>query len=711
MLRLNPTQLRLDARDLTWHIGRHTERQTLRTTGPPTNKISKTNSPTKNQLEPRTHGLPSSFPQPSAARKADVGDKHDDSIVSNEPVPHDSRSFWDRVLADAGTPTRTQTISQGNATVIEPSDDLLEINHSSRASIEEDHTNWQDTVDAEADYSDDPQSPFRDIDAVKSSDWLIPSSSGSHESTRLEPGIDVDKSNEEQDLLSEKVVKTTQGKRRLSFNAFNFFRRKVTPDLDGNTEANSNDFSTHRDTDGPRESRGTYDRSRSEAANSGSEGDLHDGMYGSRRDRRTISDILEAYVDGRGDEEAGGSQTLSHDAASRSVLPAVPSPQQLHDRSRHASGLPRSSLYISQAAASSSPHKEAATTTAHSEMPASAGLLGLPPRRRKRYKPRSESYPFVSSEDLDMSALPQLDGSSPLQDDLVDLPSLTVSYPSTHNMVPTPPSGIPAWDFHPFGASRAGTPDDQDYTNGGLHSPAQTNYEWSSPHESHQNSVEISSYRSLSSIGSHHAPLASSSHSQMGSVNPSPSRRNLSPFAEPFVPRSARRHPSPQLPLPPPFSATPRNLSLNSAFPPSSSSVSPRTPPSRLPSSYSPSPVVPHSRAHVPVYNDNISPTTQPQTPAELSRNRRPPLASQNPLNTAPARAAPGLTARVEGLAYWQAFATPTRGPSTRTRTRNYRDHEQENVGAVDAEERRWRREMARSIRMGREEVERDGTR
>lgn len=709
MLRLNPTQLRLDARDLTWHIGRHSERQTLRAAGPPTKKINKTKSPKKHQLEPSTHGSHCSFPEPSAARKAEVGDKHEDSIVSNEPVPHDSRSFWDKVLADAGTPTRTQTISQGNATVIEPSDDLLEINHSSRASIEEDHTNWQEKNDAEAAYSDDPQSPFRDTDALNSSDWPIPSSSGSHASTRLEPSIDADKSDEEQNLLSEKVVKTAQGKRRLSFNTFNFFRRKVTPDLDGNTEANANHSSTHRNTDSPRESRGIYYRSRSEIANSGSAGDLHDGMYGSRRDRRTISASLEAYGKGKSDEEARGSETLFNDAASRSVLPAVPSPQQLPYRSRHASGLPRSSLYISQAATSSSPHKKAATTADHSEITASEGLLALPPRRRKRYKPRSESYPFVSSEDLDMSALPQLDGSSPLQGDLVDLPSLTVSYPSTHNMVPTPPSGIPTWDYHPFGASRAGTSDRQDYTNGGLHNAAQTNYEWSSPHESYQNSVEISSYRSLSSIGSHHAPIASSSQSQMGSVNPSPSRRNLSSSAEPFDPRSARRHPSPQLPLPLPFSATPRNLSLNSAFPPSSSSVSPHTPPFRLPSSsYSLSPVVPPSHAHVPVYNDNVSPTTQPQTPAELSRNRQPPLASQNPFNTAPAHAR-GLTARVEGLTNWQAFATPTRGPSTRTRT--YRDPEQENVGAVDAEERRWRREIGNGLRMGREEMGRDGTR
>ena len=701
MLRLNPTQLRLDARDLTWHIDRHNERQNLRVTGPPTNLTNKTRSPRKSQQEACNHDSPYSFPQLPATRITKVGDKHEDSIISGEPVPHDSRSFWDKVLADAGTPTRTQTISQGNARVIEPSNDFLDINHSSRASIEEVRTNWHDDNNDEAYYSDDPRSPFCDTEAVPSSQWPIPSPSGSLASTRVSPSIDANKPDEEQKLLLDKMIKAAPAKRRLSFNNFNFFRRKVTPDLDGSTEISEHHSSTHRYVDGRHESHSIHDRSRSESANTNSEGDLHDGMYGSRRDRRTISTSLDAYVNARDNAEGSGSRKLSNNTASRSMLAAVRSPTQLEDIPRHASGLPRSSLYISQAAASSSPHKDLATTADYSETLASEGLLKLPPRRRKRYKPRSESYPFVSSEDLDMSALPQLDGPSTLQGDFVDLPSLTVSYPSTHDMIPTPPPGIPAWTYHPVGASPAGTPDYEDDTTGGLRSPAQTNYEWSSPHESREGSFEIGSHRSLSSM-SHH-PRISYSPSQMDSMDRTPSRRNLRPFADPFVPSSARHQPSPPLSLPPPFSATPRNLSLNSVFP-SSSSASPHTPPSRL-SSYSISPV-PHSYAHIPVYNDNLSPTTQPQTPAELLRNRRPPLASQNPFNTAPARPQ-GVTTRDERLASWQAFGTPTRGPSTRSR--NYGSYDQENVGAMDAEERRWRRDIARGLRMGREEIERDG--
>ena len=700
MLRLNPTQLRLDARDLSWHIDRHNQRQTLPATVPPTSVTSETKSLKKKQSDVRTQVPLYSFPQPSAARIAGVIDKHD-SIISSEPVPHDSRSFWDRVFADAGTPTRTQTTSSGNATVIEPSDEFLEDNHSSRVSIEEDYINWQDDNDDGARHRDDLPSPFRDTEADLYSQCPLPPSSGSLDSTRVEPSFDAESTDKDQKLLLDRVVKNASAKRRLSFNNFNFFRRKVRPDLDGSSEISNHHSLDNRATDGRYESHWSHGRSGSESSNSSIGGDLHDGMYGSRRDRRTISTHLEAYVDSRSHAEGSRTSRLSTDTTSRTRLSKVSPPRQSEDVQRHASGLPRSSLYISQAAMSSSPHKVPDTATGYPETPAFEGHLPLPPRRRRRYKPRSESYPFVSSEDLNMSALPQLDGPSTFQMTHADLPSLTVSYPSTRNMIPTPPLGIPAWTYPPFGVSPAGTTNHEDYTNGGLLGQAQTDYEWSSPHESHQDSVEIRSYQSRSSMGSHQSRITSS-HSQMGTIHPSPSRRNLSPFAEPFVPRSARRHASPQLPLPPPFSATPRNLSLNSILP--SSSISPHTPPSRL-QSYSISPIL-HSHAHIPIYNDNLPANTQPQTPAELSRHRRPPMATQNPFNTAPARPH-GLSARGDRLADWQAFATPTRGPSARTRY--YRDYEQENTGAVDVEERLLRRQLAEGLRMGREEMERYG--
>ncbi len=696
MLRLNPTQLRLDARDLSWHIDRHIERQTLRATEPRTNVTNKAKSPKKKQSDMRIQDSPYSSPQP--IRTTEAIDNHEDSMILSDPVPHDSRSFWDRVLADAGTPTRTQTTSLGNATVIEPSVDFLENNHSSRASIEEDCTNWQDNDDDVAYHSDDLRSPFSDTEADVSTQWPVPSSSASLDSPRVDTSIGVNGADEERNLLVDEAL---PAKRRMSFHNFNFFHPKVKPELDGSSEINDHHSRANKHVDARYESRWSHDRSRSESSNSSAGGDIRDGLYGSRRDRRTISTGIESCVNGRSDAEGSGSQHLSNVAASRSMLPTAPVTRQSEDVPRHASGLPRSSLYISHAAISSSPHKAPETVAGYTVTAAPEGLLAIPPRRPKRYKPRSESYPFVSSEDLDMSALPQLDGPSTIQTAHTDLPSLTVSHPSTHDMVPTPPLGIPVWNYHHAGASPAGTPDHEEHTNAGILGQGQTDYEWSSPHDSYQDPVEIRSYRSLSSMGSHIIRIVSSD-SHMDTVDPSPSRRNLSPFAEPFVPRSARRHASPQLPLPPPFSATPRNLSLSSVLP--SSSASPHTPPSRL-ASYSISPV-PHSHAHIPIYNDNVSPTTQPQTPAELSRNPRPPPAIHNPFNTAPARPQ-GRSTRDERLGNWQAFGTPTRRSSARTR--NYAHDDQENIGAVDAEERRLRRQAALEMRMGREEMDRFG--
>ena len=698
MLRLNPTQLRLDARDLTWHVDRHNERQTLRTTGPPSYVASKSRISEERQ-HIRAHGSSHSVSQPPTAKTTEGIDDHEDSIISKEPVPQDSRSFWDRVLADAGTPTRTQTASMGNATVIEPTGEFLENNHSSRVSIEEDYTNLQDDNDDGPQHSDDLRSPFRDTEADISSPWPVPSSSGSSESTGVDPDIGANKTDEEKESPLTNVVKTEPAKRRLSFDKFNFFRRKVTPDLDGNLEVHDHRYLDNPDADHRYQFRPSHDRRRSDSSSSSVGGDLRDGMYGSRRDRRTISTNLEAYVNGRSDGEGGGSAHLSNETASRTSVRTVATPQHLEDIPRHASGLPRSSLYISHAAMSSSPHKGPDTPASYSEIPSCERLLAFRPRRRKRYKPRSESYPFASSEDLEAAALPQLDGPSSSQDNSVDLPSLTVSYPSTQNMVPTQTSGTLAWNYDFMGASLAGMPDHEDLTDRGLLGQTQTNYEWSSPHDSNQDSVEIHSYRSLSSMGSRHT-RATSSHSQMGAVRPSPSHRNLSPYAEPYIPRSARRYASPQLPLPPPFSATPRSLSLNSVLP--SSSISPHTPPSPLPSS----PISPafHSHAHIPIYNDNLSPSMQPQTPAELSRNRRPPMIAQNPFATAPARPQ-GMSTRDARLSHGEALGTPTRRPSARPR--NHMSIDQENIGAVGAEERRWRREMAMGLRMGREEMER----
>jgi len=174
--------------------------------------------------------------------------------------------------------------------------------------------------------------------------------------------------------------------------------------------------------------------------------------------------------------------------------------------------------------------------------------------------------------------------------------------------------------------------------------------------------MDVSGYRFNSSMYSVHSPVPpenSPINSPAGFNNSYQTRlsqRNLSPYAAPFIPRSAQRNGSPQLSIPPPFSSTSRNVSISSAYPPASP-ASPYTPPQRLASnsispliaqytsmdrqpsaSISPTTVPPHTPfyRHIPVYDDRLSPSTQPQTPAGLPRNGVAAMATQNPFNIAP---------------------------------------------------------------------------
>lgn len=181
-----------------------------------------------------------------------------------------------------------------------------------------------------------------------------------------------------------------------------------------------------------------------------------------------------------------------------------------------------------------------------------------------------------------------------------------------------------------------------------------SNFSPASPH----NPIEISSYRSNGSttLSHSHLPIAYSPINSSPGLNNSnqstQSQRNLSPYAAPFIPRSTQRNGSPQLFLPPPFSATSRNVSISSAYPPSSpaslhtspqrqssndiSPASPQYTQSDLQPSISISPTAAPLSRRIAVYNDRLSPSQQPQTPAGLPRNGVPAMATLNPFNTAP---------------------------------------------------------------------------
>ncbi len=140
MLRLGFSKISLDRTDVEFHIKTHNRRQAARRrktfvpnidqTNSQVRRSSRLNNNSSAQNEKKTFNtLPLRLPA------SELSDK--DFPVSKDPVPHDSRAFWDRVLAEAGTPTRTRMIDVGNGRLIEHSNDWLENHRSIRPSIED----------------------------------------------------------------------------------------------------------------------------------------------------------------------------------------------------------------------------------------------------------------------------------------------------------------------------------------------------------------------------------------------------------------------------------------------------------------------------------------------------------------------------------------------------------------------------------------------
>lgn len=292
--------------------------------------------------------------------------------------------------------------------------------------------------------------------------------------------------------------------------------------------------------------------------------------------------------------------------ADESTPPQLPQPRPVELFRRRSGTLPRSPLWISRTEISSSPEKRPRPPTDSSEMSTAeiSGFLSQPPRRRKKYRPRTETYSYVESEDS-MAAS--------------DFQSST--YNVLDGSVADYPQSSPPETFDGPGSS-----------------PPIYRNESTAPSPTHQPTPSFDSTRRLS-------PLATPFGATPRRPVPYPPSTS-----NPFSP-----------PLPPPFSATPRTVSFNLALPSSS------TRPSHHPSSppiltFRTSPSPPHTPT-MAIYNDALPPATQPQTPVGLPRNGLPPMSSQNPFGrnpyfTAPAGFGRNRTRNVDG---WQGSATPTR--------------------------------------------------
>ncbi|KAI4125875.1 MAG: hypothetical protein LQ338_004040 [Usnochroma carphineum] len=614
MLRLASTRLTLDSSDVSWHVRRHERRLAKLKAGKPA-RVSTDRPIAKPQTpEPRHEHFADELPKRSKTR---ASPEHI-PIYSDEPVPRDAQAFWDHILAEAASSGRVhQEPLARSPRVIVPSDTFLENHASVHLSIRGENGDEQDQARNNGPLQElliSPRSPVSDISEPSTeirsrlSPLSLPSLDGDenhHQSQSRQS------SSEQLDAYSstKQHIETEHGP-----DSHPFMSRQES----------ESQWINQMDGDGPSDAAPSLHHHRSPSSLQDPEPGSVGMPFGAQARRAEL-------------------------AASRNMSGSDPT----QPRRTHSWGLQRSRLYISEVAASSSPDKHPKTPgqlndqVPHNE----AGLLSLPPRRRKGYKRRSETYSLVASEASTTHA-----------------ESMQAIFASNN-------------PFNPTGDRNSPTePVDLVSSPGSVqhHQPTSSPYQRSSmSHPSHSSPTY---------------PNGMSFHS-----------RNSSSIELPYMPNASihetpnpLRRPFERLPIP--FSASSRIQSTNAALPPNtptadendcypSSPYIPRTPPRSISSTS-----MTATPTRISIYDDSLPAYFQPQTPIGLPRNGLPRMSLQNPFFTAPARAGTRSGRGVTGWLY-SAFATPSRVERRREVGVWRGRDEQENVSVEVEAERMERRE------------------
>jgi len=382
MLRLPPSQIDLGPNDLSWHLQRLRRRQIERAAGFPT-EITHTQQDIRPYSQGQRGSLSYHFPHPPSTRIRNViSSVPNDSIISEESVPQDSRLFWDGVVAEAGNPLwdlhRDSSSGASQLVAADTSDASAEnidpTALSDQESLEHVHSQEYSSLDGEyADYlAGSEENP-----SVHS--WH------SSEPGQSDPGEDnyyMDQSGQEEE--NENCLGAVNHSRLIE-------SEKAAPQ---SVEENLSDlqrrFFDQMDLGGSADRR---IRRRTRHLPLTAELDI-DPLPGSVIRRTGLSVMGD---DSTVDDEI---QAPSSPLISPSNGTTSPSPPQGIETYRHRTAtLSRSRLHISHTAVSSSPEKRGRAQDSTSvDTAQDSSLLAHPPRRHKNYKARSESYSLVGSE-------------------------------------------------------------------------------------------------------------------------------------------------------------------------------------------------------------------------------------------------------------------------------------------------------------------------
>lgn len=379
MLRLAPTQIGIGSRDLTWHTERHEARQSRRADGYPVEVIASPDRAAPLRADRIIPNLSHRFVRPLSNRKTSTNSVRDSDLISKDPVPRSSRIFWDNILADAGTPSGIKVQNVGKRPrIIEQSDKSQGNARSAEASLEGDFDTPTEAYYASLFDITSPRQQSKTADVLHSSfSSEYTSACEYNENSRELPSNDFHEQAPQFDLpiRSSSLLLSPGGT---------------------NQEAStigSRGLFYKKDWDSYPDSLPYYPR------NLGTNADAE-----SRSEFQSSPQDIGIGATKKSGKGKASNTPESNDMAAESFgpfsLPQLRLPRVVENFRRRSNGLPRSPLYISQAVASSSPEKRPQTFSNDSDedVMKSPSLLNRPPRRRKTYKPRSESYPFNISE-------------------------------------------------------------------------------------------------------------------------------------------------------------------------------------------------------------------------------------------------------------------------------------------------------------------------
>ncbi|MCJ1371877.1 hypothetical protein MMC20_003097 [Loxospora ochrophaea] len=623
MLRLPASRIELGVRDLEWHTDRHRDRLPRWTSGYPPDVQSeraKWDASTQQNLGER---------RPVAASVPET------SLVSDEPVPRDSRPFWDGILRDAGMlGVVPEQRLQSHGGLSRP----LPYRPTTGSSDSRDHDGDERLGDVTI-YGEDEEllrhKSYRTSDDISES---FPSASNVS-------GHDFDDESDINDTrsLEEERLHFRSLRRRLSF--FKLHRRTHPTNGEDDVSLIQRRFSSQIDLDG------TSDCVPSDSGPDNRSSWTRSSEYGVCRSTssgtsKAQSGADEAHQERDPSARAHGEMTRSWSIDEPDNPPRT-SPKTLPRaadslRSR-LGGLPRSPLYIAQLASSpeksfKSPAEFQSSNAPEPNNATDSASLSYIARRPRNYKRRSQSYSYVESEAWNDETATN----GPNNDD-------------SDSTISSGPASSPPKPFHGSQSVLK-------------HSPSAARHHYRN--ECLDYAFLMDEPRSSPALPALPPPFSSNA-------------RNVS--INPLFPSSS----SDSAGLP-----SPSNFALPSGFRTATSSA--QSSPSPIPSPYnmqsqlsqplmrhvpSPTPPLPTTPYRsMRVYDDSLPASSQPQTPMD-SRSVGLPIA-RNAAYTAP----------VGALGRHQYYtALPTRTPTRERRQRNgIRGAEQENVGLEAEGLRAW---------------------